>query len=219
MSDTQQVSTTGQHGFHWPEQNPPGANDLMTPTPDHGELSHQGHPRLTGLRALITGGDSGIGRAVAIAFAREGAAAVAISYLPAQQPDALETAYLIRDAGADAVLVPGDLTDPEVCKRVIDTAVSHLGGLDILINTADLHLTKGHSGTIQRLEPETVERVIRTDFEAVLGVVQAALPQLGRGSVIINTSSIQSYEPSPHLLYYPAIEAAINNPTVNLAEP
>jgi len=218
MTDTRQMPSPGRRGYHSPEQDPPGLTDEMTPRPDHGEESYEGHQRLAGLRALITGGDSGIGRAVAIAFAREGAAGVAISYLPVEQPDAEETARWIRDAGADAVLVPGDLTDPEVCKDVVDAAVQELGRLDILVNNAGFHLTKGDAGTLEGLQPETVHRVLRTNIEAVLWVTQAALPHLSEGSSIINTSSIQSYDPSGHLLDYAATKAAINSITVNLAE-
>ncbi len=225
MSDTQQMSQTAQHrtptgqrGYHSPEQDPPGTTDRMTPRPDHGEHTYEGHNRLKGLRALITGGDSGIGRAVAIAFAREGAAGVAIGHLPAEQGDAHETAHWVSDAGAEVVLVPGDLTDPEVCRRIVDEAVSRLGGLDILVNNAGFHFAKGDAGTVQGLRPDTVQRVLKTNVEAVLWVTQAALPHLGEGSVIINTSSIQSYEPSGHLLDYAATKAAINSITVNLAE-
>lgn len=218
MSDTQQMTSVQRGGFHSPEQEWPDATDEMRPRPDHGEQSYEGHQRLKGLRALITGGDSGIGRAVAIAFAREGAAGVAISYLPVEQQDAEETASWVQDAGATAVLVPGDLTDEDVCKRVVDVAVGELGGLDILVNNAGFHLATGDAGTVQGLQPETVHRVLNANFEAVLWVTQAALPHLREGSAIINTSSIQSYEPSGHLLDYAATKAAINSITVNLAE-
>ena len=218
MSDTQQITSVQRGRFHSPEQDWPGSTDQMQPRPDHGEQSYEGHERLKGLRALITGGDSGIGRAVAIAFAREGAAGVAISYLPVEQPDAEETASWVQKAGATAVLVPGDLTDEGVCKRVVDVAVDELGGLDILVNNAGFHLSTGDAGTVQGLEPETVRRVLKTNFEVVLWVTQAALPHLRPGSAIINTSSIQSYEPSGHLLDYEATKAAINSITVNLAE-
>ena len=143
MSDAQQMTSVQRGGFHSPEQEWPDATDEMRPRPDHGEQSYEGHQRLKGLRALITGGDSGIGRAVAIAFAREGAAGVAISYLPVEQQDAEETASWVQDAGATAVLVPGDLTDEDVCKRVVDVAVGELGGLDILVNNAGFHLATG----------------------------------------------------------------------------
>ena len=218
MTDTRQVTSIRQNGFHSPEQEWPGSTDEMRPRPDHGEQSYEGHQRLEGMRALITGGDSGIGRAVAIAFAREGAAGVAISYLPVEQADAEETALWIQKAGATAVLVPGDLTDEQVCRQVVEVAVDELGGLDILVNNAGFHLSKGDAGTVQGLRPETVKRVVKTNFEAVLWVTQAALPHLREGSAIINTSSIQSYEPSGHLIDYAATKAAINSITVNLAE-
>ncbi|HSN12315.1 MAG TPA: SDR family oxidoreductase [Propionibacteriaceae bacterium] len=204
-------------GFHSPEQEPPGHTDEMVPRPDHGEHSYEGHHRLDGMRALITGGDSGIGRAVAIAFAREGASGVAISYLPEEQRDAEETATWIKDAGATAVLVPGDLQDPDTCGQVVERAVSELGGLDILVNNAGFHYTKGTSGTIEGLQADIVERVFRTNIEAVLWLTHAALPHLKEGASIINTSSIQSYEPSGHLLDYAATKAGINSITVNLA--
>lgn len=218
MSDTQQTTSALRGGFHSPEQEWPGFTDAMRPRPDHGEQTYQGNQRLVGQRVLITGGDSGIGKAVAIAFAREGAAGVAINYLPVEQRDAEDTAAWIQEAGATAVLIPGDLTDEEVCKRVVEVAVDELGGLDVLVNNAGFHLSKGDAGTLQGLQPETVQRVLKTNVEAVLWVTQAALPHLSRGSAIINTSSIQSYEPSGHLLDYAATKAAINSITVNLAE-
>lgn len=218
MSDTQQITSAPRGGFHSPEQEWPGSTDAMRPRPDHGEQTYQGNQRLVGQRVLITGGDSGIGKAVAIAFAREGAAGVAINYLPVEQRDAEDTAAWIQEAGATAVLIPGDLTDEEVCRRVVEVAVDELGGLDVLVNNAGFHLSKGDAGTLQGLEPQTVQRVLKTNVEAVLWVTQAALPHLGKGSAIINTSSIQSYEPSGHLLDYAATKAAINSITVNLAE-
>ncbi|MBI4901853.1 MAG: SDR family oxidoreductase [Actinobacteria bacterium] len=213
MSEKQEEKS----GFHSPEQEPPGHTDAMVPQPDHGENSYEGHGRLDGLRALITGGDSGIGRAVAIAFAREGAAGVAINYLPDEQQDAEETASWIRKAGASAVLVPGDLREPETCGQVVESAVSKLGGLDILVNNAGFQHTKEGSGTIEGLQADLVERVFRTNVEAILWVTHAALPHLKEGSSIINTTSIQSYEPSAQFLDYAATKAAINSITVNLA--
>lgn len=204
-------------GFPPQEQQPPGLTDAMDPVPDHGEESYRGSGKLTGRRALITGGDSGIGRAVAIAFAREGAD-VAINYLPAEQTDAAETASWVERAGRRAVTLPGDLTDVATCKEVVGTAVRALGGLDILVNNAGFHLTKGDSGTLEGLDPEAVERVLKTNLSATLWLCQAALPHLGAGSAIINTSSIQAYEPSGSLLDYAATKAAINSITVNLAE-
>jgi NAD(P)-dependent dehydrogenase (short-subunit alcohol dehydrogenase family) len=214
MSEQQHEKSSG---FHSPEQEPPGHTDAMVPKPDHGENSYEGHGRLAGLRALITGGDSGIGRAVAIAFAREGAAGVAINYLPEEQQDAEETASWIRKAGASAVLVPGDLREPETCGQIVESAVSELGGLDILVNNAGFQHTKDGSGTLEGLQADLVERVFRTNVEAILWITHAALPHLKEGSSIINTTSIQSYEPSAHLLDYAATKAAINSITVNLA--
>jgi len=204
---------------HFPpqEQAPPGLTDAMEPRPDHGEQSYEGHGRLAGLRALITGGDSGIGRAVAIAFAREGAD-VAINYLPQEQPDADETASWIEEAGRKAVQIPGDITDDAVCRDIVETAVRELGGLDILVNNAGFHYTRDDAGTLEGLEPQLVDRVLKTNIWATLWLTQAAVPHLGEGSSIINTSSIQSYEPSEALLDYAATKSAINSITVNLAK-
>lgn len=199
------------------EQQPPGLTDKMVPRPDHGEESYEGHQRLQGMRALITGGDSGIGRAVAIAFAREGAD-VAISYLPEEQVDADETCSWVERAGTRAVQLPGDLTDADTCRRVVADAVAELGGLDILVNNAGFHLTKGDSGTLEGLDLDAADRVIRTNLWAVLWLSQAALPHLGKGSSIINTTSIQAYSPSPPMLDYAATKAAINSVTANLAQ-
>jgi NAD(P)-dependent dehydrogenase (short-subunit alcohol dehydrogenase family) len=204
-------------GFPAQQQQPPGLTSEMRPRPDHGEDSYVGNGLLTGRRALITGGDSGIGRAVAIAFSREGAD-VAICYLPEEEPDARDTAALVEQAGARVALIPEDLTDVEACRRVVDAAVEALGGLDILVNNAGIHFTRDGSGTLEGLEPELVDRVLQTNFAAPLWLSQAALPHLGEGSAIINTSSIQAYEPSTHLLDYAATKAAMNSITVNLAK-
>ncbi len=195
-------------------QEPPGLTDEMSPRPDHGEESYVGTGRLAGRRALITGGDSGIGRAVAIAFAREGAD-VAIGYLPVEQPDAEETAHWIREAGRTAVLLPGDLTDEATARDLPRRAVEELGGLDILVNNAGFQMARRTS--IDDLASEDVDRVLRTNLYALLWVTQAALRYLGPGSTIINVSSIQAYEPSGTLLDYASTKAAINNATVNLA--
>lgn len=202
-------------GFPAQQQDPPGLTARMEPHPDHGESSWVGRGRLEGLRALITGGDSGIGRAVAIAYAREGAD-VAIGYLDAEQEDAEATAELVREAGRTAVLVPGDLVERETCERVVRDAVDGLGGLDTLVNNAGYHWAKGEDG-ITGLEPDQVDRVLRTNLAAVIWVTRAAVEHLGRGSSIINTSSVQAYDPSTQLLDYAATKAAINNLTVNLA--
>ena len=197
------------------EQAPPGLTGEMTPVPDHGEHTWTGRDRLTGLKAYITGGDSGIGRAVAIAFAREGAD-VALGYLPEEQVDAEETARLVRDAGRIAVLVPADLRTNAECERSIAEAVEGLGGLDILVNHAGFHWSRGEEG-LPGLDLDDVERTLRTNLHAVIWLCKAALPHLGKGSCIINTSSVQAYDPSTALLDYAATKAAINNLTVNLA--
>jgi NAD(P)-dependent dehydrogenase (short-subunit alcohol dehydrogenase family) len=196
-------------------QEPPGLTEEMQPRPDHGETSYTGTGRLTGRRALITGGDSGIGRAAAIAFAREGAD-VAISYLPVEQPDAEETARLVRDAGRQVCLLPGDITDEQVARALPRRAADELGGLDILVNNAGYQMAR--RSTIDDLDSDDVDRVIRTNLYALLWITQSALQHLGRGSVIINISSIQAYEPSGTLLDYASTKAAINNITINLAQ-
>jgi NAD(P)-dependent dehydrogenase (short-subunit alcohol dehydrogenase family) len=203
-------------GFPPQQQQPPGLTGDMTPLPDHGEKTYRGHDRLAGMRALITGGDSGIGRAVAIAYAREGAD-VAINYLEDEQVDAEETARLVEEAGRKAVLVPGDLTERETCERVVEDAVAGLGGLDVLVNNAGFHWARGEEG-LAGLEPQHVERTLRTNLHAAIWVSKAALPHLGEGSSILFTSSIQAYQPSSQLTDYAATKAALNNLTVNLAK-
>ena len=202
-------------GFPPQQQEPPGLTGRMNPRPDHGEETYVGHGRLEGMRALVTGGDSGIGRAVAIAYAREGAD-VAIGYLPDEHEDAQETLSWVERAGRRGVLVPGDLVDRQACLEVVAEAVKGLGGLDILVNNAGYHWDRGPSG-LEGLQPEHVERVIRTNLFAVIWLSQASLEHLRPGSSIIVTTSIQAYDPSPALLDYAATKAALNNLTVNLA--
>ena len=211
------VRSDEKGGFPPQQQDPPGLTTRMEPVPDHGEESYVGHGRLEGLKALITGGDSGIGRAVAIAYAREGAD-VAINYLEDEQSDAEDTATWVRRAGRNAVLVPGDLTDRETCDRVVADAVAGLGGLDVLVNNAGFHWDKGPGEGLEGLTDDNIERVMRTNLHAVLWLCRAALPHLEPGSCIINTTSIQAYDPSPALLDYAATKAALNNLTVNLAQ-
>ena len=208
---------TPNAGFPPQQQQPPGLTSGMRPRPDHGEESYTGTGKLTGLRALITGGDSGIGRAVAIAFAREGAD-VAINHLPEEQPDAAETLSWVQKAGRKGISIAGDLTEADTCRRVVEDAVAGLGGLDILVNNAGFHFSRDGAGSIGNLRPELVDRVVRTNLLAPLWLCQAALEHLQEGSCIINTSSIQAYAPSGKLLDYAATKAAINNLTVNLAE-
>ncbi|HLS62105.1 MAG TPA: SDR family oxidoreductase [Ruania sp.] len=201
-------------GFPAQEQQPPGATGPMQPQPDHGENSYVGHDRLSGLRALITGGDSGIGRATAIAFAREGAD-VAISYLDAEQEDAEETARWVRAAGREGVLLPGDLTDSAWCAQLPQEAASSLGGLDVLVNNAGYQMAR--TTGIEQISTEQLDQVMKTNLYSLFWLTRAAVPLLGRGASIINTTSIQAYLPSVTLLDYAATKAAINNFTVNLA--
>ncbi|MCZ2260975.1 MULTISPECIES: SDR family oxidoreductase [unclassified Isoptericola] len=203
-----------QQSFPAQQQEPPGLTGAMTPAPDHGEQSYRGSGKLDGLRALVTGGDSGIGRAVAIAFAREGAD-VAIGYLPEEEEDAQETARWVREAGRKAALLPGDLTDETTARGLPDRAVDELGGLDLLVNNAGFQMARRDS--VEDITTDEIDRVLKTNLYALLWVTQAALKHLGEGSSIINNSSIQAYEPSSSLLDYASTKAAINNITVNLA--
>ncbi|WP_102507951.1 SDR family oxidoreductase [Sanguibacter massiliensis] len=206
--------TEENRAFPAQQQEPPGFTAPMEPRPDHGETSYTGHGRLDGMRALITGGDSGIGRAVAIAYAREGAD-VAISYLPEEQEDAEETARWVERVQRRCVLVPGDLTQEDVCRQTVERAVEGLGGLDVLVNNAGYQMARRDS--VADVTTDDLDRVMRTNLYALVWLVQAALPHLGSGSSIINVSSIQAYQPSNALLDYASTKAAINNLTVNLA--
>lgn len=221
MTDHQEVDraaaelTNDQGGFPEQEQPPPGLTGRMTPVPDHGEESWVGHDRLRGLRALITGGDSGIGRAVAIAYAREGCD-VAISYLAAEQADAEETKRWVEETGRTCVLVPGDITDEETAREVVRDAAGQLGGLDVLVNNAGFQWARREGG-LEGLRTAEMDQVFRTNLYALFWMTQEALPHLGRGASIINVSSIQAYDPSVSLIDYASTKAAINNFTVNLA--
>lgn len=208
------MATGKDGGFPAQSQELPGLTGRMDPVPDHGEETYQGSGRLQGMRALITGGDSGIGRAVAIAFAREGAE-VAISYLPEEQQDAEQTADWVTQAGAKVALCPGDLTERSACEELATTAVSELGGLDVLVNNAGVQMAR--NGGLDELPADQIDHVFKTNLYALFWLTQAALPHLGRGSSITNVSSIQAYQPSTALLDYAATKAAINNFTVNLA--
>lgn len=201
-------------GFPAQQQDLPGSTMAMDPQPDHGEDSYVGHGRLSGLRALITGGDSGIGRAVSLAFAREGAD-VALGYLPEEQEDAENAAGWITDAGRRAVLCPGDLTEPTTCESLVQRAVDELGGLDIVVNNAGTQMARDDS--LEEMSAERIDQTLKTNLYALILVTRAALPHLQSGSSIINVSSIQAYEPSSSLLDYAATKAGINNFTVNLA--
>jgi NAD(P)-dependent dehydrogenase (short-subunit alcohol dehydrogenase family) len=196
-----------------PQQSPPGTLGAMRRQPDHGETSYQGSGRLAGKKAVITGGDSGIGRAVAIAFAREGAD-VLISYL-SEHDDARDTAKLVEDAGRTAVLVAGDLADPAHCRMVIDRAVEEFGRIDVLVNNAAYQMT--HE-TVEEITDEEWRHTIDVNLTAMFRLVQAALPHLGDKASIINTSSINSDMPRPTLLPYATTKGAIANFTAGLAQ-
>lgn len=182
----------------------PGLAGKMDPRPDHGEVSYKGSGRLNGRKALITGGDSGMGRAAAIAYAREGAD-VAINYLPAEEPDAKEVVELIRKAGRNAVAIPGDLRDEAFCKELVDKAVSGLGGLDILVNNAARQQTRP---SILDISSEDFDATMKTNVYAPFWITKAALPHLKPGSVIIATTSVQATDPSAELFDYAQTKAA-----------
>lgn len=192
----------------------PGLAGRMDPRPDHGETSYVGSGRLRGRKALITGGDSGMGRAAAIAYAREGAD-VAINYLPAEEPDAREVVALIRDAGQKAVAIPGDLRDAAFCRRLVADAVAQLGGLDIVVSNA------GHQKSISSIvdiSDEDFDWTIKTNIYAPFWIIKAAVPHLQPGSTIIATTSEQAYDPSPDLYDYAQTKAATMNFVKSLAK-
>ena len=207
MAETLTDPTTRYHtgGFPEQEQEQPGLIGPTDPTPDHGEETYRGDGRLTGLRALITGGDSGIGRAVAIAFAREGAD-VAISYLPEEEDDAAGTAGLIEQAGRRALRLPGDVRTETQCEELVHRVVDELGGLDILVLNAAYQ--KNRADGLEHTPTEEIERVFDTNLYAPLWTTRAALPHLRPGASIIVTSSIQAFAPSPELFDYAMTKAA-----------
>jgi NAD(P)-dependent dehydrogenase (short-subunit alcohol dehydrogenase family) len=195
------------------EQSPPGETKLMKPVPDHGEKSYKGSAKLEGKVALITGADSGIGRAVAIAYAREGAD-ILISYL-SEDEDAKETAKWVEAAGRKALVVPGDITSEEHCVALVAKALKDLGGIDILVNNAAFQRTYS---SIEDISAEEWDTTFRTNVHAPFYLAKAAIPHMLRGSSIINTTSIQSRQPSSHLLAYASTKGAISNFTAGLAE-
>lgn len=187
------------------QQEPPGLESRMQPRPDTGEESYRGHGRLLGRKALITGGDSGIGRAVAIAFAREGAD-IAVNYLPAEQPDAASLRTLLDSEGSRLTLLPGDLSDEQSCRRIVRDAVRALDGLDILVlNAGTQHAVK----EIAHLSTEQLEYTFATNVFSLFWSVQEALPHMEAGTSIITTSSIQAFQPSSFLTDYAASKSAV----------
>jgi NAD(P)-dependent dehydrogenase (short-subunit alcohol dehydrogenase family) len=212
MSDSPAEHPAGQPPQ---QQEPPGTQAAMTPTPDCGEDSYRGSGRLTGKAAVITGGDSGIGRAVAIAFAREGAD-VLISYLGgAEEEDARDTAAWVEKAGRSAVLVPGDIADPAHCRAVVDRAVEAFGRIDVLVSNAAYQMT--HT-SLDEITDEEWEHTFRTNVSAMFWLVKAAVPHLHPGSSIIGSSSVNSDMPNPTLAAYAATKAAIANFCASLAQ-
>ncbi|MGO4383056.1 SDR family oxidoreductase [Specibacter sp. RAF43] len=197
------------------KQDYPGWTEEMRPVPDHGEESYAGSHRLDGFVTLITGADSGIGRAVAVAYAREGAD-VAFTYLPEEEGDAAQTVQLIEDAGQRALALPGDLQDEGFCTEVIAHVVDELGGLDVLVNNAGFQMAQ--PGGMEDISTEQLEQTYRTNVYAIFWLTKAALPHLRPGASIINTTSIQGYHPSPSLIDYASTKSAIVSITYSLAQ-
>jgi NAD(P)-dependent dehydrogenase (short-subunit alcohol dehydrogenase family) len=195
------------------QQEVPGIQSAMNPRPDCGEESYVGHGRLAGKAAVITGADSGIGRAVAIAYAREGAD-LAISYLN-EDDDARDTARLVEDAGRKALLVRGDISEAARCRELVDRAVEAFGKIDILVNNAAYQMT--HE-SIEEIEDKEWDYTFKTNVYAMFHLVKAALPHMGPGSSIIGSSSVNSDMPNPTLAPYAATKAAIANFTASLAQ-
>ncbi len=190
--------------FKEEQQTPPASETEMHTKPDHGEESYKGGARLTGMKALITGADSGIGRAVAIAFAREGAD-VLISYLE-EDEDAAETERWVKDAGRKALLARGDIRDEQVCRRQVERCLDELGGIDILVNNAAFQMT--HK-SIEEISSDEWDRTFKTNIYAMFYFAKAALPKMKAGGAIINTASVEAYQPSPALLAYSTTKGAI----------
>jgi len=195
------------------QQEVPGSDQVMDPRPDYGEDSYRGSGRLEGKVALITGGDSGIGKAVALAYAREGAD-VAIAYLN-EHEDAEEARRFVEDAGRRAILLPGDISDPQHCRDLVAQTVQHLGGLDVLVSNAAFQMSHD---TLEEIEDSEWDYTWATNVSAYFHLVKAALPHLKEGASIIGSSSVNSDMPSPQLLPYAATKAAIANMTASLAQ-
>jgi NAD(P)-dependent dehydrogenase (short-subunit alcohol dehydrogenase family) len=215
---TQQDPTQQYPQPEYPEQDQrhqhPGFEGEMQPEPDYGYDTYRGYGRLEGKKAIITGGDSGIGRAVALAFAREGAD-VLISYLSEEEPDALETARVVEEAGKRAIKAPGDISEESQCQAVVQRAVDEFGQIDVLVNNAAHQMTV--SG-IADVDSELLDRTFKTNIYAMFWLVKEALPHMPEGGSIINVASIQAYQPSPTLLPYSSTKGAIVTFTKGLAQ-
>ncbi len=192
----------------------PGLAGQMDPRPDHGETSYKGSGRLAGRKALITGGDSGMGRAAAIAYAREGAD-VAINYYPTEEPDAREVIAMIKAEGRNALAIPGDLRDERFCQELVQRAVEGLGGLDIIVSNAGRQQARQ---SILDISSEDFDATMKTNIYAPFWIIKAALPHLKPGSAIIGTASEQAYDPSPDLYDYAQTKAATMNYVKSLAK-
>jgi NAD(P)-dependent dehydrogenase (short-subunit alcohol dehydrogenase family) len=219
MTEDQHTQQDPTQQYHQPDRQPeqelehPGLESEMQPTPDYGEATYRGSGRLDGRAAIVTGGDSGIGRAVALAFAREGAD-VLISYLPEEEPDADETAQVVESAGKKAVKMPGDIGEEAQCQRLIEQAISEFGKIDILVNNAAYQM---YREGLQSISAKELEHTYRTNVFSMFYLCKAALEHMQPGSSIINTSSVEAYQPQPMLLDYASTKAAIVNFTKGLA--
>lgn len=213
---TQRNPTQQEEKPPFPEQSQqvPGLEAEMRPKPDYGEETYKGSGRLTDMAAIITGGDSGIGRAVALAFAREGADVV-ISYLPSEERDAKETSQIVQDAGRKGICVPGDIRQEEQCKQLVEKAVQEFGHLDILVNNAAFQMT--HE-SIEELSSQEFDRTFRTNVYAMFYLCKAGIPHMREGGSIINVASVEAYKPEPSLLAYASTKGAIVTFTKALAQ-
>jgi NAD(P)-dependent dehydrogenase (short-subunit alcohol dehydrogenase family) len=214
MSDQDPRTKQPEPPFPAVVDEPPGSETGMRPAPDFGEASYVGHDRLRGRAAIVTGGDSGIGRAVALAFAREGADVV-ISYLEEEQQDAEITRRAVESAGRSAVLVAGDIQDEAHCRSIVDAAVDAFGRLDVLVNNAACQVVRSDLESTPSAE---IERTFRTNILSMFWLCKAALPRMQAGATIVNSTSIQAFDPSPQLLAYATTKAAIANFTRSLAK-
>ncbi|WP_399937328.1 SDR family oxidoreductase [Streptomyces sp. BBFR25] len=201
--------------FAGQDQPHPGWTGPMDPPPDHGEESYRGSGRLVGRRAVITGGDSGIGRAVALAYAREGAD-VMFTYLEQEQDEARQTSRLVEDAGRKAVAVSCDIREERNCRALVDRAVAEFGGIDVLVNNAAYQMSQPDG--IEAITTEQFDRVMRTNLYGMFWLTKFALPHIPEGGSVINTTSVQAYKPSPHLLDYAMTKGAIVTFTQGLAQ-
>jgi NAD(P)-dependent dehydrogenase (short-subunit alcohol dehydrogenase family) len=196
------------------QQPEPGLQSRMSPVPDLGEQTYRGTGRLTGRKALITGADSGIGAAVAVAFAREGAD-VTLSYLPEEEDDARHVVSLVEAAGRKAVAVPGDLTSASFCRELVQRAVDGMGGLDAIVNVAGVQVWQE---SIDQITDEQFDRTFKTNVYAPFWIVKAALSHLHPGSTIVNTASLEAYQPAPDRLDYATTKGAVNTFSKGLAQ-